>query len=179
MQQRGLLLDRDGVINVDHGYVGKVEQFSFIPGLFPFLRASRDMGFKLAILTNQSGVARGKYTVGDYQILIDWMLKQLSKEGISIDLTLACFEHTEAAVDIYNRESFWRKPNPGMVLEAIQKLRLDPKRSVFLGDQPRDMEAAQAGGIGHCLWLTESKQQVPQNMTIVRSYDEALIAMRD
>lgn len=177
MQRRGLLLDRDGVINVDHGYVGKVGQFSFIPGLFPFLRAARDKGFQLAILTNQSGVARGLYTVEAYQTLTSWMLKQFAQEGIAIDLILACFEHAEGSVDMYRRESFWRKPNPGMVLEAIQKLNLDPKRSVFLGDHLRDMEAAQAGGIGKCLWLTDSKEAAPQGVTIVRNYDETLGAL--
>ncbi len=59
MKRRGLLLDRDGVINVDHGYVGLIEDFTFLPGLFPFLRAAQDKGYLLAILTNQSGVGRG------------------------------------------------------------------------------------------------------------------------
>ncbi len=177
MQRRGLLLDRDGVINVDHGYVGKQEQFSFLPGLFSFLRAARDRGFYLAILTNQSGVARGLYSEADYNALTKWMLRQLAKEGIQIDLTLACFEHTEGSIDTYRRESYWRKPSPGMVLEAIQKLQLDPARSVFLGDQLRDMEAAQAGGVGKCLWLTEKPEQPPKGIMIVNNYDQALQAM--
>lgn len=174
MQRRGLLLDRDGVINIDHGYVGKKEQFSFMPGLFPFLRAARDKGYQLAILTNQAGVARGYYTESDYETLTNWYLKELGKEGITIDLVLCCFEHTEGSLESYKRESFWRKPNPGMVLEALQKLRLDPARSAFLGDQLRDMEAAQKGGIGKCLWLTDKKDSPPQGVTIVRDYDEAL-----
>lgn len=177
MHRRGLLLDRDGVINVDHGYVGKAEQFSFIPGLFPFLRTASDRGFRLAILTNQSGVARGYYTEDEYQNLTKWMLGQFSKQGIVIDLTLACFEHTEAQHKQYARESYWRKPNPGMVLDAVQKLSLDPSRSVFLGDHLRDMQAAQSGKIGSCLWLTNKMEAPPQGIQIVRDYNEALAAL--
>jgi len=174
MKQRGLLLDRDGVINVDRGYVGTREQFEFMPGLFPFLAAAQDAGFRLAILTNQSGVARGLYTVADHEKLTAWMQKELAGQGIAIDLVLACFEHPEGKVVAYARESFWRKPNPGMVLEAIQRLNLDPARSVFLGDQPRDMEAAKAGGIGMCLYLTKDDEAVPAQVRVVRNYEEAL-----
>lgn len=174
MHRKGLLLDRDGVINIDHGYVGRIEQFSFIPGIFPFLRAASDKGYRLAILTNQSGVARGLYSAEDFQTLTNWMIKEFTKESIAIDLVLACFEHVEASIDTYRRESFWRKPNPGMVLEAVQKLSLDPMRSAFLGDHLRDMEAAQAGRIAKCLYLTEKAKTVPDGITIVRNYDEAL-----
>lgn len=172
MQKRGLLLDRDGVINIDHGYVGKQDQFQFMDGLFPFLRSAQDMGFRLAIITNQSGVARGTYSAEDYEKLTVWMLKELGRQGIAIDLVLACFEHIEGTIPYYRRESFWRKPNPGMVLDAIQKLHIDPARSAFLGDHERDMQAASAGGIGHCLYL--NKDNAPSGATQVASYDEAL-----
>ncbi len=178
-QRRGLLLDRDGIINVDHGYVGKRERFEFIPAVFPFLRAAQDIGFRLAIVTNQSGVARGQYTKQDYQQLTEWMLKELAREGTAVDLVLACFEHAEGTVAEYRRESFWRKPNPGMVLESVQRLRLDPDRSAFLGDNERDMEAAELGGIKTCLWLTDNTERKPPNVNIVRSYDEALKILRD
>ena len=139
------------MINIDHGYVGKREQFEFMPGVFDFLRRAQDLGYRLAILTNQSGVARGLYTVADYEKLTGWMLGELSKEGVTIHLVLACFEHPEGTVPEFAHESFWRKPKPGMVLEAIQRLNLDPARSVFLGDQARDIEAAKGGGIGTCV----------------------------
>src|ERR1700689_5141022 len=117
MKRRGLLLDRDGVINVERGYIGAREQFEFMPGIFPFLNAAQDLGYRLAVLTNQSGVARGLYTAADYEKLTGWMLKELAGQGIVIDLALACFEHPEGTVPEYARGSFWYKPNPGMVLE--------------------------------------------------------------
>ncbi|MDE2029927.1 MAG: HAD family hydrolase [Alphaproteobacteria bacterium] len=176
-KKRALLLDRDGVINADHGYVGTVEKFDFMPGLFPFLRAARDLGFRLAILTNQSGVARGHYTEADYTRVTAHMLAALKREGVEIDLVLACFAHPEGKMAPYVRESFWRKPNPGMVLEAVRKLGLDADRSVFLGDALRDMGAARAGGIGTCLWLTQEKVEAPESIVIVRSFDEVLIRL--
>jgi D-glycero-D-manno-heptose 1,7-bisphosphate phosphatase len=177
MHQRGLLLDRDGVINIDHGYIGKHEQFEFMSGLFPFLRDVQDLGWRLAILTNQSGVARGRYTIADYEKLTAWMLKELAKEGITIDLVLACFEHPEGTVKEFARESFWRKPNPGMVLEAINRLHLDPARSAFLGDQPRDLEAAAAGGIGKRLLLSKDGKDAPQDALVVKGFGAALKAL--
>ncbi|MDE1900517.1 MAG: HAD family hydrolase [Alphaproteobacteria bacterium] len=172
---RALLLDRDGVINIDCGYVGDVARFEFMPGLFPFLRAVRDRGFRLAVLTNQSGVARGLYGAADHAAVTAHMLTALKREGIDIDLNLACFEHPEGTVAPYARESFWRKPHPGMVLEAVRRLDLDASRSAFLGDNLRDMQAAQGGGIGACLWLTQKKPVPPPGVRVVTGFDEALI----
>ncbi len=129
MKRRGLLLDRDGVVNVDHHYIGRPEKFEFIPGIFPFLRTVQDIGFRLAIVTNQSGVARELFTPEDFKKVTSYMRGELAKEGIAIDLVLACFEHEDGAAAGYNRQSFWRKPNPGMVLEAVQRMQLDPTRS--------------------------------------------------
>ncbi|MGB9151522.1 MAG: HAD family hydrolase [Alphaproteobacteria bacterium] len=173
-KNRALLLDRDGVINLDHAYVGTIDRFEFMPGLFPFLRAVRDLGYRIAILTNQAGVARGKYSENDYASLTAYMLAELRREQIPVELVLACFEHPDGTVPAYTRESFWRKPNPGMVLEAVRRLDLDPATSAFLGDNLRDMQAAQSGGIGHCLWLTAEKAAAPAGVTLVKDFSEAL-----
>jgi D-glycero-D-manno-heptose 1,7-bisphosphate phosphatase len=173
-KNRALLLDRDGVINRDKAYVGQIADFEFMPGLFPFLRAARDGGFRLAILTNQSGVARGLYTEQDYEKLTAYMLSELRREGIEIDLVLACFCHPEGTVHAYKRESFWRKPNAGMVLEAMGRMDLNGGASAFLGDSLRDLEAAQAGGIGKSLWLTVKESASPAGVIKVKDFDEAL-----
>ncbi len=172
-KNRALLLDRDGIINVDHGFVGTVARFEFMPGLFPFLRKAQDSGYRLGVLTNQSGVARGLYSVEDYACVTAHMLEGLRREKIDINLTFASFEHPEGTVATYARESFWRKPNPGMVLEAIRRMDLNPATSVLLGDNLRDMQAAQMGGIGHCLWFTQQAVEAPCGVTVVRTYEEA------
>ncbi len=178
MKRRALLLDRDGVINVDHGYVGHRDQFEFVPGVFSFLRSAEDLGFRLAIATNQSGVARGFYTAEDFARLTTWMLGELAAQKINIDLVLACFEHRDGQVPPFVRQSFWRKPNPGMILEVTQRLRCEPARSAFLGDTVSDMKAGQAAGIGQCLLFTAKTSSEPlQGVTTVRSFDAALAAL--
>ncbi len=177
MKRRGLLLDRDGVINVDRGYVGTREQFHFMSDVFPFLATAQDRGYRLAILTNQAGVARGYYTAQDFEALTEWMRQELSRNGIAIDLVLACYEHPEGKVPSLRRESFWRKPNPGMVLDSVQRLNLDPARSVFIGDQIRDMQAAQSAGIGACLLMNDHITEPLEGVTRVADFSEALCAM--
>ncbi len=162
MKRRGLLLDRDGVINVDHGYVGAAKDFSFMPGLSPFLRRAQDLGYRLAIVTNQSGVARGYYTRADYDELTAYMLSSLAKEGLAFDLVLACFTHEEGADPALARASFWRKPNPGMILEAAMRLDLDLSASLMVGDKESDMKAGRAAGVGKCVLLGEEKTALPE-----------------
>jgi D-glycero-D-manno-heptose 1,7-bisphosphate phosphatase len=173
-KNKALLLDRDGVINADTGYVGSIEQFSFLPGLFPFLRAARDFGYRLAVITNQAGVAHGYYSAEDFYRLTDTMLAELRKEGIEIELVLACFEHDRGRVPTLKRQSFWRKPRPGMVLEALRRLNADPSRSAFLGNEIKDMQAALSGGIRRCMILTQENIEVPDGVDIVKNYGAAL-----
>lgn len=177
-RSRALFLDRDGVINVDRGYVGAREKFDFMPGLFEFLRAAQDKGYRLVIVTNQSGVARGLYDEQDYEKLTAWMLDALRAEGIAIDLVLACFAFKDGEIPEYRRDSFWRKPNPGMILEAAQRLRLDLARSAMIGDQVRDLQAAQAAGIATCLLLSSGAMTRPMEGVIsVRDFPESLRAL--
>jgi D-glycero-D-manno-heptose 1,7-bisphosphate phosphatase len=176
-RRRGLLLDRDGVVNVDRGYVGSRDAFVFRDGIVPFLRAASDLGYRLAIVTNQSGVARGLYSAEVYEDLTRWYVGELKKQGVEIALVLACFEHPDGSVPAFRRESFWRKPSPGLILEAGMRLNLDLARSVMVGDQRRDMEAALAGGVGRCLWLAdqkpEKKDDLGPSVQIVSDFTEA------
>lgn len=173
-KNRGLILDRDGVINIDHGYVGFAKDFAFMPGLFPFLRAARDKGYRLAIATNQAGVARGYYTESDFATLTAHMQAELKRAGIDIDLVLGCYEHPEAVLEAYKRQSFWRKPNPGMVMEICRRLNLDPARSVMIGDRLGDLEAAQGGGVATRLWLETEPRPAPEGVIRIASFAEAL-----
>lgn len=156
MGQKALFLDRDGIINVDHGYVGSADRFQFQDGIFALLRYAQGNGYRLVVITNQAGVARGYYTADDFAALTCHMLAEFVREGIMIDLVMCCFEHPEGKVAPYTRQSYWRKPNPGMILDAAQRLNLDLEQSVFLGDQPTDMQAARAAGVGSRLLLNPS-----------------------
>ena len=179
---RGLILDRDGVVNLDKGYVGLRDQFVFQYGIVPFLRGAVDRGYRLAIVTNQSGVARGFYSVADYEDLTRWYVEALRREGIDIPLVLACFELPDASVAAYARESFWRKPRPGMVAEAALRLDLDLARSIIMGDKKRDIESGLAAGVGRGLWLTAEDvaaeaAQLGPFVRVVRDFDAAAMAL--
>ncbi|MCL2469842.1 MAG: HAD family hydrolase [Alphaproteobacteria bacterium] len=166
MQSRALFLDRDGIINEDRQFVGFQKDFVFKEGIFPFLRAVQNKGYRLVIVTNQSGVARGYYSVKDYEALTRWMLQELKKQGITIDLTLACFA--------YEGGSFWRKPNPGMILEGAMQLNLDLARSAMVGDNVTDVQAAGAAHIGKAFLLTENPDLSPPDTHIIKTLNEIL-----
>lgn len=155
MTFRSLLLDRDGVVNIDHGYVGRIDRFVFVDGIFRLTRHAVDRGFRIAVVTNQSGIARGYFTEAEFQELTAWMQDRFLEQGIALAGVFHCPYHRDALLPRYARNSFWRKPNPGMILEAARRLDLDLSRSVFLGDQPTDMAAAQAAGVGQRALLSE------------------------
>ncbi|PWC55633.1 HAD family hydrolase [Azospirillum sp. TSO22-1] len=154
---KALLLDRDGVVNVDHGYVCEVEQFTFIDGIFALTRRAVDHGFRVAVITNQSGIARGYYPESQFLDLSRWMTASFERHGVTLAGVFHCPYHKAGTMPPYNRESFWRKPNPGMILEAQRRLGLDLGHSLFLGDQPSDMAAARAAGVGRRVLLTHGQ----------------------
>ena len=142
-----LFLDRDGVINLDHGWVGTRERFAWMPGIIEAIRDASDAGWHVFVVTNQSGVARGHYTEADVVALEDWMEEELRRAGGTIDDWRYCPFHPEAAVPRYRQASDWRKPGPGMLLDLIRRWELDPARCALVGDQPTDLAAAAAAGM--------------------------------
>jgi D-glycero-D-manno-heptose 1,7-bisphosphate phosphatase len=159
---KALFLDRDGVINVEKNYVYRIEDFEFVDGIFELCTCAQALGFKLVVITNQAGIARGYYTVGDYQRLTDWMLRQFAARGICIDRVYYCPFHPTAGVGEYRRNSFDRKPNPGMILRAKEDLALDLSRSVLVGDKDSDIEAGRAAGVGYNLRLRHEGKVVSE-----------------
>jgi len=135
-------LDRDGVINKDFGYVGKVEDFEFQDGIFELLHLLQDLGFLLFIVTNQSGIARGYYTEKDFYKLSDWMKNELKKKGIKIKDIAFCPHYPDIT-----GECDCRKPKAGMILDLARTYNIDLKNSIMIGDKETDMEAAIKSGI--------------------------------
>jgi len=176
-RQRALFLDRDGVINVDKHYVGTVDRFEFISGALSFLKKAKECGFRLAVVTNQSGVARGMFTQDDYINLTNHMLSEARAYGAEIDLVLVCFNHEEGSVPEYSKPSFWRKPNPGMMLEAAKIIRADMARSVSIGDNARDAMAGISAGIAKNLLISPNASLMLDGAISVSSYEDALREM--
>jgi len=150
LRRRAVFFDRDGVLNIDHGYVGTRERFEWMPGALEAIRYVTEARWHVFVVTNQSGVARGHYDEAAVRQLLDWMADEARRAGGTIDDVRYCPFHEAAVVDAYQRSSDWRKPEPGMVLDLIRTWELDPKRCVMIGDQPTDMAAASAAGVpGH------------------------------
>jgi D-glycero-D-manno-heptose 1,7-bisphosphate phosphatase len=142
-----VFLDRDGVLNIDHGYVARREDFQWVDGAIAAVRALNEAGYYVFVATNQSGIARGLYAVEDMQKLHQFMTDEMAQAGAHIDDIRFCPFHPEATVAAYRRASDWRKPSPGMILDLMQQWPVERERSVLIGDKGADVEAAQAAGI--------------------------------
>jgi D-glycero-D-manno-heptose 1,7-bisphosphate phosphatase len=150
LHRPALFLDRDGVLNVDHGYVGARDRFEWTPGALSAIRLATQSGFHVFIVTNQSGVARGYYSEAAVQALLAWMQDQALEAGGTIDDVRYCPYHPDATDPAYRQAHPWRKPLPGMLLDLEAAWHPDLTRSLMIGDQPSDMQAAAAAGIrGH------------------------------
>ena len=151
---RALFLDRDGVINVDHGYVHTPEKFEFVEGIYDLCRLARQLSYLLVVVTNQAGIGRGYYSEDDFHRLTNWMCGQFTAHGVEIAKVYFCPDHPEHGIGRYRRESPMRKPNPGMILGAATEFSLDLADCVLVGDKASDIEAGRAAGVG-CSLLFE------------------------
>jgi D-glycero-D-manno-heptose 1,7-bisphosphate phosphatase len=145
--RRALFLDRDGVINVNHGYVHMPEQTDWVPGIFELCAAARDAGYALMVVTNQAGIARGLYSEAEFRTYTDWVHREFDARGVPLLATYFCPHHPEAGVGDYKVACNCRKPRPGMFLAAQADWNVDPARSCIIGDQSSDLQAAAAAQV--------------------------------
>jgi histidinol-phosphate phosphatase family protein len=142
----GILLDRDGTIIVDHGYVGSIDRVEFIDGAAEAISSFNQAGIPVAVVTNQAGVARGLYGIDDVMRVHRHVAEQLAAHGAKIDLFLHCPYHPDGTVEAFARTSEDRKPRPGMAKAAAAALNLDLPASWVVGDRPEDMGLAEVIG---------------------------------
>jgi D-glycero-D-manno-heptose 1,7-bisphosphate phosphatase len=139
---RTAFLDRDGTIIEDLGYLGDPERIHFIPGAIEAMRALRAAGYRLVLVTNQAGVARGLITEEDVRRVNDRLRELLAEAGVVLDAIYYCPHHAEIGPPEYRLACDCRKPGPGMVERARQDLGVNPARSVIIGDHGSDAGVA-------------------------------------
>ena len=135
-----VFLDRDGVINKEKKYLYKVKDFEFINGVFESLNYLKRLGFEFVIISNQSGIGRGYYSLDEFNNLNQWMLKEFKRKEINILDVLIC-PHTDGD------NCYCRKPKPGLFVEAIKKHNINANKSFVVGDAERDILAAKESGV--------------------------------
>lgn len=141
--REALFLDRDGVINYDYGYVHSKQNFDFIPGIFKLVSAAQDRGYKVIIVTNQSGIGRGYYSDEDFWKLMNWVKEVFKEKKGFIDDIYYCPDMPGKS----QTTSSFRKPNPGMILKAAIDHGLCLKHCVLVGDNLSDIEAGKSAGV--------------------------------
>lgn len=146
--RRALFLDRDGVINVDHGYITGPDKFDVMEGVFDALRRAQKLGYLLVVVTNQSGIARGYFTDDDYRRVEDHMRATFLGEGITFAAIYHCPHHPDGVIPALASRCDCRKPEPGMILRAARDHDIDLAASIMVGDKDSDIAAARAAGVG-------------------------------
>lgn len=174
-----LFLDRDGVINIDHGYVSTPDEFQFVDGIFDLCRHATNIGYLIVVITNQAGIARGYYDEDAFLRLTEWMCATFSERGAPIAKVYFCPFHPEFGIGAYKRDSSFRKPGPGMILQAAAELGIDLGRSTLVGDKETDIQAGIAAGVSCNLLYRPEGESFPNDSassatSIIRNLLDAL-----
>ena len=166
MPIKTIFLDRDGVINKEVNYLYKIEDFEFIEGIFKACLHYQNLGYKIIIITNQSGISRGYYDESDFEKITKWMLSQFEKNNINILDVFHCPHGPDSICEC-------RKPKPGMLLSAKHKHNIDMSKSWMIGDKEDDITAANASGINNTILvrsghkICESKSEAKYFLNLI------------
>jgi D-glycero-D-manno-heptose 1,7-bisphosphate phosphatase len=160
-RRRAAFLDRDGVVNIDHGYVFRREDFEFVPGTLAACAQLHRQGMLLVVVTNQSGIGRGLYSEDDFRRLSAWMSAEFAAAGAPLAGLYHCPHHPQATLAQFRLACDCRKPAPGLLLAAARELSLDLSRSVLFGDKASDIEAAAAAGVPQRVLLGTDGRALP------------------
>ncbi|MBI2888532.1 MAG: HAD family hydrolase [Candidatus Liptonbacteria bacterium] len=170
-KRRAVFLDRDGVINKEVDHLNKVEDLRLLPGAAKSIAELNRMGLLTVIISNQGAVAKGLLTAEGLEKINAELLRRLARRGARIDGVYLCLHHPEGSVKKYRLKCDCRKPNPGMVFQAAKELKIDLKKSFFVGDTTSDMLTGQRAGVATILVETgyggrDKKHEVKPDATV-------------
>jgi D-glycero-D-manno-heptose 1,7-bisphosphate phosphatase len=165
--ERAVFLDRDGTIIEDPGYLDSCDKVKFLPGVSEAIARLNESGFKVIVITNQSGVARGYFTEETLKEINEHICRSLAEQGASIDMVYYCPHHIEGIIERYKKECHCRKPNPGMIEEATRNFGIDLGKSFVIGDKILDVETGRRTGCRTILLVSEE----PPNKEMTASPD--------
>lgn len=154
MARAAAFIDRDGVINADHGYVSRWQDFRILPGVEQALVKLQALDMALVIITNQSGIGRGYYDETAFHRLMQRFAQHLEQYNVQLAGVYFCPHHPDRAAGEYLQACDCRKPAPGMITRACEELELEPAQSIMVGDKPSDVEAGRRAGVARCYQLT-------------------------
>lgn len=147
MKRRAVFLDRDGVINEEHGYITKWEEFKILPQVVESIQSLKDHGFVIVVITNQSGIAKGLYTEEDVRMIHQQFNHFLAQHATSVDGFYYCPHHPQGNIQEYSINCHCRKPENGMILQAAEDFNLNLEASYLIGDAERDILAGKKSGL--------------------------------
>ena len=164
-----VFLDRDGVINKEVGYLHKIEDFEFTYRCIDALKKILQTEYQIIIITNQAGIAKGYFTEEEYQLFTDLYLKRLFIKGIDILDVFYCPNHINGVIPKYTKDCIYRKPKPGMIIEAQKKYNINLEESILVGDKLTDILAGKAAGLGKNI-LVESGHILSESCKMQSDY---------
>lgn len=153
--KKALFLDRDGIVNVDHGYVSSPQDVEFVDGIFELIHQYCQQGYLPVIVTNQSGIARGMFSEAEFHELMAWMQNRFSQHQLPQIAVYYCPHHPDVGESPYRQVCDCRKPAPGMFYRAARELNIDLASSTMIGDSWRDIQAAHAAGVLDLIYVNE------------------------
>lgn len=177
--RKAAFIDRDGVINVERGYVHRIEDFELIDGVVEALRILHEHGYILIVVTNQAGIAKGYYTEESFHKLTLHMRALLQAQGVEVADVYHCPHHPDGVVQPYAKSCDCRKPQPGLLYQAAIDLGVNLSASVLVGDKVSDVEAGRAAGVGRRM-LVRSGHVLPEDAAVHADFvgDHLLDAVR-
>jgi len=165
VKTKAAFIDRDGVINEERSYVHRIEDFVLLPGVVQGLALLREANFRLIVVTNQAGIARGYYDQSAMDRLHEHLHEQLAKHGVRLDAVYFCPHHPDGCVKQLAVQCDCRKPSPGMLLQAAKDFNLNLATSVLIGDKLSDVQAGKRAGVGRIV-IVESGHYVESGARI-------------